>query len=83
MLLPSLFPTKERRVQDMKILKKKSAPRYVREQGITSYLLASQRTCDAQYLTTSVVEIKAGGEQRIHHHIPLSRFTTYSREMDL
>ncbi|UCG92091.1 MAG: cupin domain-containing protein [candidate division WOR-3 bacterium] len=53
----------------MKISKKKSAPRYARE-GITSYLLVSPRTSGATYLTTSVVEIEPGGEQKIHHHTP-------------
>lgn len=53
----------------MKILKKESAPRYVRE-GITSYLLVSPRTSNATHLTTSVVEMKPGGEQKIHHHAP-------------
>jgi mannose-6-phosphate isomerase-like protein (cupin superfamily) len=54
----------------MKILKKKTAPRYAREEGITSYLLASPRTCDAKHLTTTLVEIKPGGHQRIHSHVP-------------
>jgi len=54
----------------MKILKKETAPRYMREEGISSYLLASPRTSDAEYLTTSVVEIRPDGEQRIHSHTP-------------
>lgn len=54
----------------MKILKKESAPRYIRREGIISYLLASSRTSDAEYLTTSLVEIRPGGNQRIHDHIP-------------
>ena len=52
------------------ILKKQRAPRYIRKEGITSYLLASPRTCDAKQLTTSLVEIKPGGEQRLHSHVP-------------
>lgn len=52
------------------ILRKYTAPRYMRKEGITSYLLASPRTCDAKQLTTSLVEIIPGGEQRIHIHIP-------------
>jgi quercetin dioxygenase-like cupin family protein len=52
------------------ILKKRSAPRYVREKGITSYLLASPRTCGSKLLTTTLVEIKPGGRQREHSHEP-------------
>jgi mannose-6-phosphate isomerase-like protein (cupin superfamily) len=54
----------------MKVLKQRTAPRYIRQEGIVSYLLASPRTSDAQHLTTSVVEIEPGGEQRIHSHLP-------------
>ena len=52
------------------ISKKYAAPRYIRKEGITSYLLASPRTCDAKQLTTSLVEIRPGGLQRIHSHAP-------------
>jgi mannose-6-phosphate isomerase-like protein (cupin superfamily) len=55
---------------DMMILRKGTAPRYKRKEGIVSYLLASRRTSDARYLAASEVEIKPGGEQRIHSHIP-------------
>jgi mannose-6-phosphate isomerase-like protein (cupin superfamily) len=54
----------------MKILKNHTAPRYIRKEGIVSYLLASPIMSDAKYLTTSVVEIKPGGKQRIHSHVP-------------
>lgn len=55
----------------MKCFKKETAPRYYRQQDrITSYLLASPRTSDAEYLTTTWVEIKPGGQQRTHSHIP-------------
>ena len=54
----------------MKILKKETAPRYKRPEGIISYLLASSRTSDAEFLTTTLVEIKPEGEQRVHSHIP-------------
>ncbi len=50
----------------MRILKKETAPRYIREEGIVSYLLASARTSDAKQLTTTLVEIRTGGEQRVH-----------------
>jgi mannose-6-phosphate isomerase-like protein (cupin superfamily) len=52
----------------MEILKRRTAPRYVRDEGITSYLLASPVTSRATYLTTSQVEIEPGGEQRVHSH---------------
>ena len=54
----------------MNILKKQSAPRFVRPEGIVSYLLASPRTSGSQHLTTSLVELQPGGEQRIHSHHP-------------
>jgi mannose-6-phosphate isomerase-like protein (cupin superfamily) len=54
----------------MRILHKETAPRYVREEGIVSYLLASARTSGADLLTTSLVEIRPGGEQRVHTHTP-------------
>jgi mannose-6-phosphate isomerase-like protein (cupin superfamily) len=54
----------------MRVLKKQTAPRYVQEEGIVSYLLVSPRTSDAKHLTTSVVEIKPGGSQRVHSHVP-------------
>ena len=54
----------------MNILQRDTAPRYRRPEGITSYLLASSRTCGALHLTTTLVEIEPGGEQRIHQHSP-------------
>lgn len=54
----------------MHILQRETAPRYRRSEGITSYLLASPRTCGAGHLTTTLVEIKPGGKQRIHQHTP-------------
>ena len=52
------------------ILKKESAPRYIHPEGITSYLLASPRTCNAEHLTTTLAVIQPSGEQRIHSHQP-------------
>jgi mannose-6-phosphate isomerase-like protein (cupin superfamily) len=49
---------------------KRSAPRYVRKEGITSYLLTSPRTCGSKLLTTTLVEIEPGGRQREHAHQP-------------
>ncbi|HEU4402713.1 MAG TPA: cupin domain-containing protein [Candidatus Polarisedimenticolia bacterium] len=54
----------------MQILAKPSAPRYRRPEGITSYLLASPRTSQARHLTTTLVLIDPGGEQRVHNHPP-------------
>ena len=54
----------------MKILQRPTAPRYQRNEGITSYLLASSRTAGAQYLTVTLVEIEPGGRQRVHSHAP-------------
>ena len=53
----------------MIILKKETAPRYKRKEGITSHLLVSPHTCDAEYLATTMVEIIPGGQQRIHSHV--------------
>ncbi len=54
----------------MHILKKETAPRYRRPEGITSHLLASPRTCGAEHLTTTLAVIQPGGEQRVHSHPP-------------
>jgi len=54
----------------MMILRPERAPRYVRADGITSYLLASRRTCGAEMLTTTLVEISPDGHQRVHSHEP-------------
>src|ERR1043166_7926711 len=54
----------------MHVLKTESAPRYIRPEGITSYLLASPRTSSAEHLTTTLAVIEPGGEQRIHSHRP-------------
>ena len=56
--------------RNLYVLRKKSAPRYKRDAGIVSYLLASARTSQSQHLTTTLVEIEPGGTQRIHSHIP-------------
>ena len=54
----------------MELMQRAQARRYVRGEGITSYLLASPITCGARHLTTSVVEIEPGGYQRLHSHAP-------------
>ncbi|MCH8012423.1 MAG: cupin domain-containing protein [Candidatus Marinimicrobia bacterium] len=53
----------------MIILNKANAPRYVRPEDITSYLLTSKLT-GSEHLTTTLVEISSGGMQRIHNHVP-------------
>ena len=54
----------------VQVLSKAKAPRSRRSEGITSYLLASPRTSQAKHLTTTLVQIEPGGEQRIHSHAP-------------
>jgi mannose-6-phosphate isomerase-like protein (cupin superfamily) len=54
----------------MHSLKKETAPRYARAEGITSYLLALPRTSAAEHLTTTLAVIRPGGEQGIHSHPP-------------
>lgn len=54
----------------MHVLKKEAAPRYIRPEGITSYLLASPRTSGAAHLTTTLAVIQPGGAQRVHSHQP-------------
>src|SRR6266478_3987585 len=54
----------------MHVLKPARAPRYIRTEGVISFLLASPRTCGAEYLTTTLAVIEQGGEQRIHSHQP-------------
>src|SRR4051812_30162450 len=54
----------------MYVHKKETSPRYVRTEGITSYLLASPRTSGAQHLTTTLAVLEPGGEQRLHSHPP-------------
>ena len=51
----------------MKISRKETAPRYKRD-GITSYLLISESTTGANNITTTLVEMEAGGNQHIHSH---------------
>lgn len=50
------------------ILRARQAPRYVRGDGIRSWLLASPRTCGTRHLTITRVDIEPGGRQRLHHH---------------
>ena len=53
----------------MPTLTRDHAPRYQRD-GITSYLLASSRTCQSELLTTTLVEMDPGGVQKPHSHEP-------------
>ena len=53
----------------MNIQKRGQAPRYKRD-GITSYLLVSERTCGAKNLAVTLVEMAPGGVQRVHAHEP-------------
>ncbi len=54
----------------MEIIKKKDSPRYIRKEGIKSYLLASPVTCNTAHLATTLVEIEPGGKQHVHKHEP-------------
>jgi quercetin dioxygenase-like cupin family protein len=53
----------------MHILKKNDSPRYKRD-NITSYLLISALTCDAENLAITLVEMEPGGVQHVHSHEP-------------
>ncbi|MFZ6027161.1 MAG: cupin domain-containing protein [Chloroflexota bacterium] len=58
----------------MDILTRSSSPRYTRD-GITSYLLVSERTCGAEKLSVTLVEMEPNGFQNIHKHEPEQTYT--------
>lgn len=58
----------------MHIMTPKTSPRYQRD-GITSYLLVSERTCGAQKLSITLVEMEPGGFQHVHQHEPEQTYT--------
>jgi mannose-6-phosphate isomerase-like protein (cupin superfamily) len=51
----------------MKIVNKKNAPQYERD-NIRSFLLVAESTVGSKHITTSLVEMKPGGIQKPHHH---------------
>jgi mannose-6-phosphate isomerase-like protein (cupin superfamily) len=53
----------------MHIKRQTGSPRYQRD-GITSYLLVSEKTCGAEKLAITIVEMEPGGFQRLHSHEP-------------
>ena len=53
----------------MHIRDQNSSPRYQRD-GITSYLLVSEKTCGAEKLAITIVEMEPGGFQHLHSHEP-------------
>ena len=53
----------------MKIMHQNKSPRYQRD-DITSYLLISEKTCGAENLAITVVEMEPGGFQHLHSHEP-------------
>jgi mannose-6-phosphate isomerase-like protein (cupin superfamily) len=53
----------------MIIRRKNNSPRYQRD-GITSYLIVSEKTCGAEKLTITMVEMESGGFQHLHSHEP-------------
>ena len=58
----------------MDVLTHRNSPRYQRD-GVTSYLLISERTCGSQNLSITLVEMEPGGIQRIHQHEPEQTYT--------
>jgi len=53
----------------MEIMHKNTSPRYQRD-NITSYLLVSAKTCGAENLVITIVEMEPGGFQHLHSHKP-------------
>jgi mannose-6-phosphate isomerase-like protein (cupin superfamily) len=53
----------------MHILSQNNSPRYQRD-GITSYLCVSEKTCAAEKLAVTIVEMESGGFQHLHTHEP-------------
>ena len=53
----------------MKIMRQNSSPRYQRDE-ITSHLLVSEKTCGAEKLAITIVEMEPGGFQHLHSHEP-------------
>jgi mannose-6-phosphate isomerase-like protein (cupin superfamily) len=51
------------------VLTKTDSPRYKRD-NITSHLLVSALTCDAENLAITLVEMEPGGVQQLHNHEP-------------
>lgn len=51
----------------MKIMTKKNAPQYERD-NIRSFLLVAESTVGANHITTSLVEMEPGGVQKPHRH---------------
>ncbi|NLX06050.1 MAG: cupin domain-containing protein [Phycisphaerae bacterium] len=51
----------------MHIVNKSNSRRYQRD-NITSYLLAAESSTGAKHITTSLVEMDAGGRQHVHSH---------------
>ena len=53
----------------MNVLRKERSPRYQRD-AITSYLVVSAQTCNAENLAITIVEMEPGGFQHLHSHKP-------------
>jgi mannose-6-phosphate isomerase-like protein (cupin superfamily) len=53
----------------MMLIRKEKTPRYMRD-GIISYLLVSEQTCNSEKITVTLVEMEPGGLQRLHAHVP-------------
>jgi len=53
----------------MIIKRQNNSSRYQRD-GITSFLLVSEKTCGAEKLAITIVEMEPGGFQHLHSHEP-------------
>jgi mannose-6-phosphate isomerase-like protein (cupin superfamily) len=53
----------------MKILRRESSPRYKRD-NIESFLIVSSKTCNANNLSFTLVEMGKDGVQNVHKHNP-------------
>ena len=53
----------------MNIQHQNTSPRYKRE-NITSYLMVSKLTCEAEKLAITIVEMEPNGVQHLHSHEP-------------
>ena len=61
---------KENKIPAIYDVDTRALTKYIRNEGIKSYLLASLITSNSKFLTTTLVEIDKGGIQRTHTHYP-------------
>jgi mannose-6-phosphate isomerase-like protein (cupin superfamily) len=58
----------------MHVMTPARSPRYQRD-GVTSYLLISERTCGSKKLSVTLVEMEPDGFQAVHKHEPEQTYT--------